>query len=341
MSCSSLGVILKTQGHSAALLKALSALGEFSLGGDFVFHHGVGDRFGDRVLIGVVVDETGLKGVAQEAAFEEDGGVLDSGEDAVARASDAAIRAAGHEDGGAMDGGSESDVGGVLGVAGVSFEVTCFHATSVVGHSDGGEGEGFDSFRATSAARVEVDADEDGVVDAVGESDPFVQGEVGVGVARHDDFKFPLSEFLAQFAGYTKSVVFLGVILAGDCSGVFAAMAGVDDDGGEGFAASDVLGTQDGVDQFGEIGPGNEITPAMGHHRVAEDELDVIHPDILTADEKAHFDGFILEDKVASRAGEGVEFVEFLDAPDGDVVVPVVFDLFPSSREAKGREDEA
>lgn len=233
---------------------ALGLGGRFAGDGGAVFEDGVADAVGEGVLIGFRVDEAGFVGVAHESAFHEDGGVADAAEDAEARAFDAAVEGVGAEflEEAAVDGGGEGDVCGVVLVSCAGEGVTGDEAAAVVGDAGRGEGEGFDA-AGGAAAGVEVDADEDGFFgDFVGEVDALLEGEVLVGGAGHDDAEAALFEEAFDAAGEFEVVVGFGAVGVG-CAGVFAAVAGIEDDGSEVSCFGDEVGAEDGVDEFGEV----------------------------------------------------------------------------------------
>ena len=187
-----------------------------------------------------------------------------------------------------MDGGGEGDVGGVVVVAGLFAEVGCFEAASVVGDAFGREGEGLDAVGATTSAGVEVEGDEDGVRILVGEVDALLEGEVFVGAAGEADLEAALAELGGELFGKAESVVFFASIAVGaDGAGVMSTVAGIDDDGVDaGRGATDIVRSHDGVEKFDEVDAVNEIAALGALDGEGEDELDLIHPDVLLADEK-------------------------------------------------------
>mgnify|MGYP000028511898 CR=1 FL=1 len=160
----------------------------------------VADGASKGLLVGGAVDESGFGRMAHEAAFEEDGGMLDSSEDTEAGAADSAI---GHFHAGffemhasaPMNGGGQGNVGRVLAVSCFEDEVRCFEGTAIVGHSDRGEGECFNAPGAVAsplADGIEVDADEDRVGIFIRDIDTLLEGEEFIGVSGHDDLKLQL-----------------------------------------------------------------------------------------------------------------------------------------------------
>ncbi len=104
-----------------------------------------GDGVGEALAIGGGVGDAGaFARVAEEAAFDEDGGAAGVAEDVEGAAAHAAVVGAGGADELAVDGGGEA-----------------VSAAAVV--------ECFDAVGAAAGGRVEVDADEDGVSLAVGD----------------------------------------------------------------------------------------------------------------------------------------------------------------------------
>ena len=282
-------------------------------------------------MVGGVGDETRFVGVAQESTFEKDCGVADSGEDAEAGASDTAVGTDGAFHDGAVNCGGEGDVFRVPIVAGFGGKVGVLGSAAVVGEADGGEGEGFDAVGAAATTGVEVETDEDGVSVAIRDFDTLGEGGEFVGLAGEDDVESAFFELgLEEFGDLEGEVFFMAD--AADGTGVLASVTWIDDDGGEGRCGADVFGAEDRIDQLGQIDAGDEVAAALDDDGVAEDELDVIHPEVLTTDGEAHFDGLVFEDNLVSTPNHAIEFVEGLDATNSDIFVSVVGNLLPSGR---------
>lgn len=194
--------------------------------------------------------------VAHEASFDENGGMLDGGQDGEARAFDATIGdacRAGALEGAPVDGSGERDVGRVLVVALAYGAVGASDATSVVSDSDRREGESLEPACAASPARIEVDGNKDCIRVAVCECHPLREGEVAIRLAGHDDIVALFLKMLADFFGDDEVIAGFGSVLVHG-AGIFTAVAWVDDDGAEISGAGYVCGTHYGVDEFGEIG---------------------------------------------------------------------------------------
>ncbi len=239
--------------------------------------------------------------MAEEASLEEDGGVLDAGEDTEAGAPDAAIFDV-HaiflkvHAGAPVDGGGEGNVGRVLQVAGFFLEVGGFERAAIVGDAHRREGECFDApgtGSSTAADGIEVDADEDGVLVFVGDVDPLLEGEEGVAITGHDDLELQFGEVVFKQACDLEIVVGFGAVAVGG-AGVAAAVAGVDDDGVKGFGRGDGGGTEDGIDNFQQISDRDVVAASQCDDGIAKDELHIVHEDLLGSGGEPEVDVFIL-----------------------------------------------
>lgn len=238
---------------------SLAARGAFS--GHLVFDDGFGDGEGEAVLVVGALDVSSLSAIGEEAAFEENGGMLDASDDGVAGAAHAAVAATGISDDGGVNSGGEGDVGGVVIVAGLFTEVGGFESASVVGYAFGGEGECFDALGVTAAAGVEVEGDEDGVGVLVGEVYALLEGEILVGAAGEADLEAAFAELGGELLSEGEGMVlFAAVAVGAGGAGVVSAVAGVDDDGVDtGWGATDVVRTHDGVEELDEVDAVDEV----------------------------------------------------------------------------------
>lgn len=295
-----------------------------------VFHDRIRDGAGDCALIGCIGYEAGLVGVAHEAAFQEDGWMPDTGENTEAGPPDSSIGSSGLEKAGAVHGGSQSNIGGILSVSIAELEVILAKTASIVGHSGRRESKGFDALGTSTATGIEMDADEDRILKAVGEIDTFREGKEAVGVPGHDYLEAAGLELLFQDAADGKIVIGL-LSVAIDCPRVVAAVTGIDDDGVEGIGSLDVGRAQDRIDQLAQIDTGDEIASLKRQNLEAEHELHVVHEDFLSSNGELDLDCPVF--KFKERAGHlhGLEIVELPDAADSDVVAAVMPHRFPAS----------
>ncbi len=254
----------------------------------------------------------------------------DSGENTEAGTPDPSIGPSGLEQAGAVHGGGQSDVGGILGVAIAELEVILVKSASIVGHPGGRERKGFDALGASTATGIEVDADEDRILKAVGINDTFREGKGVVGVPGHDHLEAAGLELLLQDTGDSKIVGGL-LSVAIDRPRVVAAVTGIDDDGVEGGGSLNVVErTQDRIDQLAQVDTGDEVASLKRQNLEAEHELHVVHEDFLSSNGELDLDCLVLKFKERAVHLHGVEIVELPDAADSDVVVAIMSHLFPT-----------
>ena len=298
-------------------------------GGQSVFHDCIRDGAGEITLIGRIGDESGLVGVAHETAFQEDGRMPDSGENAEAGTPDPSIGSSGLDQAGAVHSGGQSDIGGILGIAITEFIVIKAKPSTIVGHSGGREGKGLDPRGAATATGIEVDAEENRILKSVGEIDTFGERKSTIGVPGHDHLEAADLELLFQHPGDGKIVVGLLSVLI-DRSRVIAAVSGIEDDGVEGGRGPDIGRAEDRIDQLAQIETGDEVAPLERKNLKAENELHVIHEDFLATNGEPDLDCPVLKIKERASHLHGLESVELLDTANSDVVVTFMTDGDPA-----------
>ena len=105
----------------------------------------VADRFGERALVSLIVDQAGFILVGHEATFDEDGRVFDTGQHAEAGTLEAPVEGLGfagflvleHAQHAAVHGGGEGDIGRIVVVAGLGAKVAGLQTPAVVRDADG------------------------------------------------------------------------------------------------------------------------------------------------------------------------------------------------------------
>ncbi len=260
--------------------------------------------------------------------------MTDSGEDAEASSADASVLDAHFQlwiieafEAGPVNGGGESDVGGILSVAGLFDEVRFFEGTAVVGDALGREGEGFDSPCSARSCGIEVNTDKDGVLIFVGEFDSFLQGQENIGAASHDDFKATFDKALFEEESNLEVVAFLGAEGVGR-AGIFSSVAGVDDDSVEGLGSRNLGRTEDGVDDLKKIGHGHVIA-SESDDGVTEDKLYVVHEHLLATGLKLEGELLVLKNDLSTRLGHAREIVELFDLAERDILVSTILFHLP------------
>lgn len=289
-------------------------------GGESVFHDCIRDGAGEITLIGRIGDEPGLVGVAHETAFQEDGWMPYPGENTEAGTPDSSIGSTSLEQAGAVHGSCESDVCGILGISVAELEIILANATSIVGHSGRREGKGLDALGASTATRIEVNADEYGILKPVSEIDTFREGKGAIRVPGHNHLEATGFELLFKDTSDSKVVVSFHSVAIYRAR-IIAAVAWIDDDGVEGGRGPDVGRAQDRIDQLAQVKTGDEVAPLERQDLEAEDELHVVHEDVLPANGEPDLDRPVLKFKERAFHLHGLEPVELLDAADGDVVL--------------------
>jgi len=174
---------------------------------------GFGDGLGHELALGGAGELGGVAGAGEVAAFDDDGG-----DDGVTSEAEAAA-----DEAGAGAGGADA-AHLLLEAAGEGVAI----GAPVVGLGAG----------AAAAAVVEMDADEDGIGVTIGDADAVIEIDEVVVATDHDDFEAG-GKLGADALGEIEGEVFFDEA-TGAGTGVFAAMAGIDDDGGEATGAGAV-----------------------------------------------------------------------------------------------------
>ena len=173
-----------------------------------------------------------------------------------------------------------------------------------------------------------MEADEDGIGDAVGDADAFAERDEGVACPGHLDLEpFGFEFFFEPVCEVEGEDFFFSKGTAG--AAVVAAVSGVDDHGVKIDRVLDVARAEDGIDEFDEVEPGDEDFPVLFGDRVAEDEADVVDEDILASEARFEDDFGRAEPDVAVFFRPRLEAVEPVDAIGGEVVPILVLDDFP------------
>jgi hypothetical protein len=164
----------------------------------------LGDAFGDEGAELASEHAGAFGGIANEAAFDEDGGVASGvADDVEAGVFGATIGHAGALDEVGLNVGSEGLAGGVVVV-------------------------GFGAGTAATAVVVVVEADEEGVAVAVADGGAIGEGDEDVAAAGHDDFEaFTPEDFLDAAGGIEGEVLFVDVADGGPA--IVTAVASVQD----------------------------------------------------------------------------------------------------------------
>ncbi len=169
----------------------------------------MGDAFGNEGAELASEHAGAFGGIANEAAFDEDGGVARGvADDVEAGVLGTTVGHAGALDEVGLDVGCEGFAGGVV----------------VVGFSTGA---------AATAVVVVMEADEEGVAVAVADGGAIGEGDEDVPAAGHDDFDaFTAEDFFDAASGIKSEVLFVYVADGG--AAIVAAVASVQNDGVKG-----------------------------------------------------------------------------------------------------------
>ena len=169
----------------------------------------MGDAFGDESAELAGEHAGAFSGIANEAAFDEDGGVASGvADDVEAGVFGAAIGHAGALDEVGLDVGGERFAGGVVVV-------------------------GFGTGTAATAVVVVMEADEEGVAVAVADGGAIGEGDEDVPAAGHDDLDaFTAEDFFDAASGIEGEVLFVDVADGG--AAIVTAVASVQDHGVKG-----------------------------------------------------------------------------------------------------------
>ncbi len=106
-------------------------------------------------------------------------------------------------------------------------------------------------------------------------------------------------------------------------AGIFAAVAGIEDDGAEIPGVLDEIRPQHWIDEFRQIHAGNVGLAVVGEDWIAENEFDAVPQADAAADVEFHLNLGVFEGDGLSGVGEFGEVVEALHAFDRDVVATV------------------
>lgn len=136
----------------------------------------------------------------------------------------------------------------------------------------------------------------------ISEVDPLLEGEIFVGAPGEADLEPALAQFGGELVREVEGVVlFASIAVGAGGAGIVPAMARVDDDGVDaGRGAPDIMRTHHGIEEFDQINAMDEVAGPRALDRKGEDELDLVHPHVLLADEKLDADVLFFQNELGA-----------------------------------------